>query len=38
MASISVDLIDAGYPVEAAKAYDAGRPDELTFLDINSLI
>ncbi|MQT12916.1 imidazole glycerol phosphate synthase subunit HisF [Segnochrobactrum spirostomi] len=29
-----VDLIDAGDPVEAAKAYDAAGADELTFLDI----
>ncbi|MBS3981500.1 MAG: imidazole glycerol phosphate synthase subunit HisF [Rhodobacteraceae bacterium] len=29
-----VDLIDAGDPVEAAKAYDAAGADELCFLDI----
>ena len=29
-----VDLIDAGDPVEAAKAYDAAGADELAFLDI----
>ena len=29
-----VDLVDAGDPVEAAKAYDAAGADELTFLDI----
>ena len=28
------DLIDAGDPVEAAKAYDAAGADELCFLDI----
>jgi imidazole glycerol-phosphate synthase subunit HisF len=31
-----VDLIDAGDPVEAAKAYDAAGADELTFLDIHA--
>ena len=31
-----VDLIDAGDPVEAAKAYDAAGADELTFLDITA--
>ncbi len=31
-----VDLIDAGDPVEAAKAYDASGADELTFLDITA--
>ncbi len=31
-----VDLIDAGDPVEAAKAYDAEGADELCFLDINA--
>ncbi len=31
-----VDLVDAGDPVEAARAYDAGGADELTFLDINA--
>jgi cyclase len=31
-----VDLIDAGDPVEAAKAYDAAGADELCFLDINA--
>ncbi|MET0605953.1 MAG: imidazole glycerol phosphate synthase subunit HisF [Beijerinckiaceae bacterium] len=29
-----VDLVDAGDPVEAAKAYDAAGADELVFLDI----
>ncbi|MGB0497021.1 MAG: imidazole glycerol phosphate synthase subunit HisF [Rubricella sp.] len=29
-----VDLVDAGDPVEAAKAYDAAGADELCFLDI----
>ena len=29
-----VDLIDAGDPVEAARAYDAAGADELCFLDI----
>ncbi len=29
-----VDLIDAGDPVESAKAYDAAGADELCFLDI----
>jgi imidazole glycerol-phosphate synthase subunit HisF len=29
-----IDLIDAGDPVEAAKAYDAAGADELCFLDI----
>jgi cyclase len=29
-----VDLVDAGDPVEAAKAYDASGADELCFLDI----
>jgi len=29
-----VDLVDAGDPVEAAKAYDEAGADELTFLDI----
>jgi len=29
-----VDLIDAGDPVQAAKAYDAAGADELCFLDI----
>ena len=29
-----VDMIDAGDPVEAAKAYDAAGADELCFLDI----
>ena len=28
-----LDLVDAGDPVEAAKAYDAAGADELTFLD-----
>ena len=31
-----VDLVDAGDPVEAAKAYDAAGADELTFLDIKA--
>ncbi|MEM9522732.1 MAG: imidazole glycerol phosphate synthase subunit HisF [Pseudomonadota bacterium] len=31
-----VDLIDAGDPVEAAKAYDAAGADELCFLDIDA--
>ncbi|ADO43422.1 imidazole glycerol phosphate synthase subunit HisF [Ketogulonicigenium vulgare] len=31
-----VDLIDAGDPVDAAKAYDAAGADELCFLDINA--
>ncbi len=31
-----VDLIDAGDPVEAAKAYDAAGADELCFLDISA--
>lgn len=31
-----VDLIDAGDPVEAAKAYDQAGADELTFLDITA--
>ena len=31
-----VDLIDAGDPVEAARAYDAAGPDELCFLDISA--
>ncbi|MCB1463741.1 MAG: imidazole glycerol phosphate synthase subunit HisF [Nitratireductor sp.] len=31
-----VDLIDAGDPVEAAKAYDVAGADELTFLDITA--
>ena len=31
-----IDLIDAGDPVEAAKAYDAAGADELCFLDINA--
>lgn len=31
-----IDLIDAGDPVEAAKAYDAAGADELTFLDITA--
>jgi cyclase len=31
-----VDLIDAGDPVEAAKAYDTAGADELTFLDITA--
>jgi cyclase len=31
-----VDLIDAGDPVESAKAYDEAGADELTFLDITA--
>ncbi len=31
-----VDLIDAGDPVEAARAYDAAGADELCFLDITA--
>ncbi len=31
-----IDLIDAGDPVEAAKAYDAAGADELCFLDITA--
>src|SRR5919106_4692205 len=31
-----VDLVDAGDPVEAAKAYDSAGADELTFLDITA--
>ena len=31
-----VDLIDAGDPVEQARAYDAAGADELTFLDISA--
>lgn len=31
-----VDLIDAGDPVEAARAYDLAGADELTFLDITA--
>jgi len=31
-----IDLIDAGDPVQAAKAYDAAGADELTFLDITA--
>ena len=31
-----VDLVDAGDPVEAAKAYDAEGADELCFLDITA--
>ncbi len=31
-----VDLMDAGDPVEAAKAYDAAGADELCFLDITA--
>lgn len=33
-----VDLIDAGDPVEAAKAYDAAGADELCFLDIHATL
>ena len=31
-----VDLVDAGDPVEAARAYDEAGADELTFLDITA--
>ena len=31
-----INLVDAGDPVEAAKAYDAAGADELCFLDINA--
>jgi len=31
-----VDLVDAGNPVEAARAYDAAGADELCFLDISA--
>jgi imidazole glycerol-phosphate synthase subunit HisF len=31
-----VDLVDAGDPVDAARAYDAAGADELCFLDINA--
>ena len=31
-----VDLVDAGDPVEAARAYDAAGADELCFLDISA--
>jgi cyclase len=31
-----VNLVDAGDPVEAAKAYDVAGADELTFLDIHA--
>ncbi len=33
-----VDLIDAGDPVESAKAYDAAGADELCFLDISATV
>ena len=33
-----VDLVDAGDPVEAAKAYDAAGADELCFLDITASV
>ena len=33
-----VDLIDAGDPVAAARAYDAAGADELTFLDIHATV
>jgi cyclase len=33
-----VDLIDAGDPVAAARAYDAAGADELTFLDITASV
>ncbi|MEF9602206.1 HisA/HisF-related TIM barrel protein, partial [Paracoccus sp. PXZ] len=31
-----VDLVDAGDPVEAARAYDAAGADEICFLDIHA--
>jgi len=31
-----IDLMDAGDPVEAARAYDAAGADELCFLDISA--
>ena len=31
-----VDLVDAGDPVESARAYDAAGADELCFLDIHA--
>ncbi len=31
-----LDLVDAGDPVESAKAYDAAGADELCFLDITA--
>ena len=31
-----VDLVDAGDPVEQARAYDAAGADELCFLDITA--
>ena len=31
-----VDLVDAGDPVESARAYDAAGADEITFLDIHA--
>jgi imidazole glycerol-phosphate synthase subunit HisF len=33
-----LDLVDAGDPVEAAKAYDAAGADELCFLDITASV
>jgi cyclase len=33
-----VDLVDAGDPVDAARAYDAAGADELTFLDIQATV
>ena len=33
-----VDLVDAGDPVDAAKAYDAAGADELCFLDIKATV
>jgi cyclase len=33
-----VDLVDAGDPVEAARAYDAAGADELCFLDITASV
>jgi len=33
-----VNLVDAGDPVEAAKAYDAAGADELVFLDITATV
>ena len=38
VAFIIVDLIDAGDPVESAKAYDIAGADELCFLDIAATI
>ena len=33
-----IDLVDAGDPVESAKAYDAAGADELCFLDISASV